>query len=380
MYETPDLWRLITHATGHSIVIKSGVSYYFFTLKQRMRDYCIEKNLIVSEKFIDEQIIGLLVDSKASNMNLADIVCYVKNWIADIDKTTQSDYVVILPINQYHFRSEINTPHMKIVKITDKKIEDNLCKIPNALNDRFSAKELVDTNETDTFAIVTTRANDKESAIELSQAMVDRFVYAARLIDPNAIVSSRKNSYKELHMSYVAYDKSKTALSRAFTRLNDSPHIIQRSDFYDKFNKSWIQLLDFLFDSHPTKLQKSIIDALYWYGEVDVHRDTLVSQYLYCLIGLENLLVPIHERQKAKRFGKNAAIVLSGSVNHAAFYEEYYKKRNLLIHEGPVVIYQEDAESLRLWLRHILLNLVNNATKFIDLKSYYRDVHGIEWD
>lgn len=344
-----------------------------------MRDYCARKNLIVSEKFIDEQIIKLLADSKATNTNLADIVCHVKNWIADIDKITQSDYTVILPVNRYHFRSEINTPCMKIVKITDKKIEDYLCKIPNTLDDGFNAKELADKNETDTFAIVTTKANDKESAIELSQNMVDRFVHAVKLIDPNATVSSRKNSYKGLPMSYAVYNRSKAVLSCAFTLLDNPPNIIQSDDFYGKFNESWIRLLDFLFDSHPTELQKSITDALYWYGEVDVHTHSLVSQYLYCLIGLEKLLVPNHERQKAKKFGKNASIVLSGNTHHAGFYEEYYIKRNLLIHEGPVIIYQENVDSLRLWLRHILLKLVNNATKFIDLKSYYRDVHGIEW-
>ena len=156
-------------------------------------------------------------------------------------------------------------------------------------------------------------------------------------------------------------------------------HIIQSRDFYNKFDKTWIRLLGFLFDEHPTELQKSIIDALYWYGEVDANRHSLISQYLYCLIGLEKLLVPNHHREKAKQFGLHASTILHRNADHASFYEGYYKRRNKLVHEGPVIIYKENAYSLRIWLRQILLELIDNATEFIDLESYYNDVHDIKW-
>ena len=375
----PDCWRLIVETTGRSIVMKSGLSYYFFELKERMRHYCAEKNPVVSEAFIDKRIINLLIDSKASCAGLPDIAVQVKNWIADIDKTEQYDYTVMLPINQYHFRGEVSTPRMKIVKITDEKINENMCPVPNSLRDHLNAKELADENETDTFAIASTRASDTKSAVELATAMVDRFVYAVKLIDPNATVSSRRNARNVLLMSYPTYNASKAQLSASLERVNELPSIIQSDNFYDKFNKPWIRLLDFLFNDHPTDLQKSIIDALYWYGEVDANRDSLVSQYLYYLIGLEKLLVPNHKQQKAKKFGSTAATVFHGNADHADFYEEYYKKRNRLVHEGPVTIYKEDADSLRLWLRSILLELVNNTGKYIDLRSYYKGVHGIEW-
>lgn len=379
MQNRPDIWRVSIDFTGHSYVMKSGIVHYFLELKRLMRDYCAEKHLIVSENFIDEQIIQLLVDSKASNMSLPDVALHVKSWIVDIDKTKQDDYEVILPVNRYHSMGEVATPHIKIVRMTETAIDDNLCHIPRALEGRFTSKYLVDTNDTDTFAIINTRANDEKSAVELAHIIVDKFVYAIKLIDPNATASSRRKSYVGLPLSYGIYNKSKDRIRTAFTRLNEPPYTVQSNAFYNKFNKPWIRLIDFLFDGHLTELQKSIIDALYWYGEVDVHRDSLVSQYLYFLIGLEKLLVPNHERQKAKKFAEHAAIIFSGSAEHASFYEDYYKKRNMLIHEGPVIIYKEDADTLRLWLRSILLELVENATKFIDLKSYYKDVHGIEW-
>ena len=379
LHKRSDYWRLIISHPGHSIVMKRGLPHYFFKLKRLMRNYCAEKNLIVSENFIDDQIVKLLVESKVAAASLPDIASHVKNWIDNIDKIQQHNYVAIFPLTRYHFRGKVDTPHMKIVKITDEEISDNLWPISDALKDKFSPKELTSVNETDTFAIVNTRANDSQSAAELAQSMVDRFVYAVKLIDPNTTASSRKNSYKGLSVTHAIYNKSKDELRGVFERVNDPPNIIQEADFYDKFNEPWVRLLNFLFDNHPTELQKSIIDALYWYGEVDVYRDSLVSQYLYCLIGLEKLLVRNGEQRKAKKFGEHASIVLNGNVDHAGFYEEYYKKRNSLIHEGPIMIYKEDVDSLRSWLRQILLELVNNATKFIDLKSYYNDKHNIKW-
>lgn len=375
----PDCWRRIVEPTGRSIVMKGGLSYYFFELKEHMRHYCAEKNLVVSEAFIDKQIVNLLIDSKASCTGLPDIAAQVKNWIADISKTEQHDYTIMLPINQCHFRGEVSTPRMKIVKITDEKINENMRSLPDFLRDRLNAKELADENETDTFAIASTRANDTKSAVELATAMVDRFVYAVKLIDPNATVSSRRNARNVLLMSYLTYNASKAQLGTSLERVNELPFTIQSGDFYDKFNKPWMRLLDFLFSDHPTDLEKSIIDALYWYGEVDAHRDSLVSQYLYYLIGLEKLLVPNYKQQKAKKFGNTAAVVFHGNADHADFYEEYYKKRNMLVHGGPVTIYKEDADSLRLWLRSILLDLVNNTDKYIDLESYYKGIHCIEW-
>ena len=367
----PGLWRVIVDPAGQPIVMKSSVSYYFFNLKQHIRNHCAEKNLIVSETFIDEQIVSLLAGAKASCAGLADIALRVKDWIANIDKTTQDDYTVVLPLNRYDFGGEVNTARIKIVKIADKKIEDSMPPIPDAMKDSINAKYLADKNKTDTFAIIRTKANDEKSALELAEGMVDKVVYAIRLIDPNATVTSRRNFCSGLSMSYFVYNASKRQLSSGFERLNELPVIPQSDDFYDRFNEPWTCLLGFLFDDHPTDLQKSIIDALYWYGEVDVHKDTLVSQYLYYLIGLEKLLVPDHERQKAKKFGSTAAAVLHGSADHAGFYEEYYKKRNSLVHEGPVTIYKEDVDGLKIWLRSILLELVNNTDKFVDLVSYY---------
>ena len=379
LHARPDIWRLIVEPHGQSIILKNGLSYYFFNLKQCMRDYCAKKNLIVSENFIDEQIVKLLVDTKSSCTGLPDIVNHVKNWIDSVEKTKQDDYTVIMPINQYYFRGEVNTDRLKIVKITDKKIEESMCPFPNPLKDLYNAKELSESNKTDIFAIVNTRANDKDSAVELAEAMVDQFVYAVKLVDPSAAASSRKNSYNGLLVSYPIYNASKERISVVNKRLNETTGMIQSKEFYDNLNEPWTLLLGFLFDSNPTELQKAIIDALYWYGEVDVHRHTLVSQYLYCLLGLEKLLVPKRKSEKAKAFGKNAAIVFNKSEEHAEFYEQYYKKRNSLVHEGPIMIYQEDVDTLRLRLRQILLELVSNTTKFIDLKSYYNTVHNIEW-
>lgn len=375
----PDLWWMIIEDTGRTIAMKNGLSHYFFKLKHQMRIHCAEKSLIVSETFIDEQIVKLLAGSKTANMDQAGITRHVQNWIDGIDKIQQDDYMVLLPISRYHFRGKVDTPSMKVVKVADEEIESDVWPIPDVFKDKFEIHELVNDNETEVFAIVNTRANDHKSAAELAQGMVDKFVYAAKLIDPNTTVSSRKNAYRGVLMSHATYNRSKGVLGGSHTLLDSPPDLIQDHTFYDKFDKAWTALLGFLFDTNPTELQKSIIDALYWYGEVDVHRDSLVSQYLYCLIGLEKLLVPNYGQGKAKKFGLHASIVLNGSIDHAPFYEEYYKKRNSLVHEGPIVLYKEDVDSLRVWLREILLKLIGNATKFSDLKSYYKDVHGVEW-
>lgn len=226
LHMLPDHWRVIRKHPGPSIVLKSGLSYYFFELKHHIRKYCAEKNLIVSETFIDEQIIGLLTDSKVSSTNLADIALRVKNWVEDIDKTKQNEYKVILPLNRYHFRKEIDMPKIKIVKLSDKIFEENLCPIPTAQKDILDAKSLAKYNETDIFAIITTRANDKKSATELAQGMLDRFVYAVKLIDPNTAVSSRKNSYKSPLVSYAVYNKSENTLDISLEHPDEPSDII----------------------------------------------------------------------------------------------------------------------------------------------------------
>lgn len=378
LLKSPGYWRVIVNP-DQLIVMKTGLPYYFFKLKRQVRAYCASKSITFSETFIDEQITKLLVDTKISSTEPSGIEARVKDWVSNLEKIKQEGYSIILPINRYQFRREVNTEQIEVVKMTDEKIKEALGSFPIPPEGWPTAKQLAEANETSTFAMARTRANDKESAVELATSMVDRFVYAVKLIDVDTTVSSRKNYYNALRLSYLAYSTSGGDLCIGSKHLNAPISTTPSKAFYDKLDKTWARLLDFLFKGSPTELEESIIAALYWYGEVDVSGDPLVSQYLYYSIGMETLLVPHYERSKTKTFGRNAAMILHGCAEHAGVYEEYYKKRNELIHEGPVVIYKEDVDNLRLWLRSILIHFIDNSDKFTDLKSYYNGVHGVDW-
>ena len=91
----------------------------------------------------------------------------------------------------------------------------------------------------------------------------------------------------------------------------------------------------------------------------------------------KKLLLKKKEQKKTKKFGEHAAILFSGNRKYTKSYETYYEKRNDIIHDENIKIYNEEINTLQFNLRNLLLDMIENSDKFQNIESYYMNRHNI---
>ena len=373
-----DEWRRIGFPESNkTLILKNNATFYFFNIKQNLREYCSEKNYRLSENYLNNTINDFLISCKLSNISQNDVRTQVKNLLDKIDDVNLHEYRVFLPVNHYDYRDNFTVDTVKIVKI-DNDLFKKYFTYQGRTVDSPNVDNLIEHNNTDVGAIITVKAHDIEAAKELAEELLDKFVFSIKLFDFGSFISTRKYSYDQVNYCTLIYDKSTQGVSSRWDEYYPLARTTPPDEFYKKLENKWKKLTSFLYSEHLTTFQKSILDSMYWYGSTDNLRDSNTKQFLHCLFGLEKILLKKYESQKGKKFAKHMAIIFSGDHKYADSYRKYYDKRNDLVHDENTRIYDEEVMTLKINFRELLLDMIENHDKYENIESYYKEKYKID--
>ena len=371
----PDEWRsIVSKSLKHNVmfVLKQKATYYFFNIKDILREYCSEKNYKLSENYLDKTIVDFLISCKLSNISESNVMFHVKKWLEKFDSINLHEYTILLPINHYDYNGDLTIGNIKIIKINNDSLKKYFAMDIQTFNSPFDIEHLIKDNHTNIGAIINIKAHDYDAAKELAEELLDKFIFSIKLFDYGSFISTRKHSYDLINYDILTYNKSTKSLSLLNHDCYSLVRITPNKEFYKNLENTWKKLESFLYSEHLTMFQKSILSSLYWYGSIDKLRDSNVKKFLYCLIGLEKILLKKKESQKGKKFGEHLSIIFSGDQKYAEEYKKYYDKRNDLVHDENIQIYDEEVSTLEISLRYLLLDMIKDSDKYQDVESYYK--------
>jgi len=372
----PNVWRS-TLGMGDSdyFVMKKTASYNYFRGLDYIREKLEVNDVEVSEDYLNNSYYRFIVSQKRNNGDLSG-TC--QTWIDGLNALKLKQFKLLIPINHYDYRDEIDLGVIKVVELTDEILQQNF-NINGQIDEILNAGKLSEFNDTRTFAIVDVESLEEEHAKEFGYQLVERFIYATKLIDPGSYIRLRKWAMVQVNENILVEEKGKPP--------SDSMHshhlpvrINPGKEFYNNLQPYWDKLAGFLYSKNRTDLQDVIISALYWFGESDVHTDSRVKLFLNYVTGLEWIILHKSDdiRQKAVPFGKRCAKIFSGDEKYWEFWKDYYWKRNDITHKEFVYIYKEEIDTLRIDLRSLLLQLVDFTGKYDNLKDMFDKEYAIK--
>lgn len=369
-----EVWKSFGRISNDSFVIKKNASYYYFRCLDYVREQLIKKDIKVSEDYLETEFCNFLESLKRNNGEILD---ESKTWLDKLCTLKSKQFKLLIPISHYDYRNEITFPSIKIVKLTDEILGKNF-NVEGELSKMFSASKLSEDNKTTIFAIVNVESSEQKHAEEIAYEVVEKFIYATKLIDPGSFVRLRKCSMVQINEEILVEEKGKP-LSFHLPSRNIPARINPGDDFYNKFQPYWDKLSNFLYISNPNDLQSVILSALYWFGEADVHIDSRIKLFLYYVSGMERVVLHDSEdiRQKGVPFGKRCAKIFYGDEKEWEFWKEYYWKRNNIIHEKFEYIYKEEIDTLRIELRSLLLQLIEFTDTYSTVEEVFKSEFGI---
>ena len=342
------------------VITKKG-SYYCFKCLEYLQNINQKQQKNFSEEFLNRLFFDFLEELKRKNHPLTD---FCKDFIKKIEEIQELNYKFLIPISRSQYWKNLNFGKLKIVSITD-----NILKEEFGLVDHFmeNSKDLIKTNETDIFGIVNVSSVDQTTAKEIAYEIVERYISSRRLLDPSTFMRLRKNDLHQINESIlIKHGKSVTSSGEN----HDIPiRITPSHSFYENLKPYEEKLNNFLFNP-TTDLERMILDALYWFGEVDHYKDNNIRKFLSGINGIETILLTgFKDRKKFKKFGENVSLFLNKEDTHSAFYEKSYLKRSTITHETVESISNQEVLNQMSYLRQILLTLIELSDKYSDLND-----------
>ncbi|MCH7561148.1 MAG: hypothetical protein IIC67_07260 [Thaumarchaeota archaeon] len=372
--QDPDVWRSRRRGNDPDFfVLKKSAGYPFFRGLTYLRDQIKNKNLEFSDDFLNNSFVNFVESQTRKNGNVYN---HCQTWFDDLCVSHPRKFVFLIPLSHYDYKHEIDLDIIKIVKITDEIINQEFS-IPKQLTQLYNAEELIQDNDTKTYAIVKLSAFEASAAEDAAYNVVEKFIYAIKLIDPGSHIRLRKRVMKQVNERILSSENGN--FTDGGHTHNLPVRVTPSDDFYNKLQPYWDKLSSFLYSDNPTDLQQVILSTLYWYGETDVHTDSKVKQFLNFITGLEWIVLHVYERTllKSNKFSQNCAILFSGDKKYSDFWEKYYSKRNDLNHQKLVDIYKEEIDTLRLNLRSLLLQLIKHTDNYDTLKEVFEKEYKI---
>ena len=386
-FDKTKIWITSHHTESNTLLtIPHEATFYWLRVKQYVREKSFRTKIRLSDEFISNQIHNLILEVKTDQKKYEDISRTVKNWVDDLSKLSVSNFLIVLPINNVDYRSDLDLGPVKMVKLTQSLLESNI-EFKSKVG-HFSSKEifkdLVTTNETEIFFIIEVQAKDQEQAKELAKLYLKKFVYVMRLFSPNSGITDRDYYYPGTHTWVILYNKDKKSLSTNGTNLHLNAHITPPKQYWQRIQPDWNQLTSFLYSNNHTELQSVILTGLYWYGDAgyDKKNENRPSIFLKYMMGLESMLIFDRKHDKkiriADRFGKIYSKIHSNYDFYYELMKNYYELRNDAVHAGKVIIENEVIVTTHDWLRNLLFYYIRNSKKYSDIKTMFDKEYSIK--
>lgn len=371
----PTVWQAsLTMGQDKYFVLKKSASHYYFRGLDYVRDELAKGNVTISEGYTASSYTKFIEDQVRNGGNPSNDC---QTFIDGLKALQLKQFKFLIPISHYDYRGDIDLGKVRVVRLTDQLLKDEF-DVEGDITQVVNTNKLTEFNDTNIYAIVKVESVEKTHAEELAFRLVERFIYATKLIDPGSFVRLRKWAMNQVNENVLVKQ------GKGFNDSMHSHHLLVRitpsPQFYTNLQPYWNKLSKFLYSDTPNNLQEVILSALYWYGEADVHTDSRVKLYSNLVTGLEWIVLHIYGRTfaKADNFGKNCAIIFSGDEQYWEFWRKYYWKRNDLSHQKLVEIYKEEIDTLRLNLRSLLLQLIDFTDNYTIVSDVFDNEFGIQ--
>jgi len=378
----PKIWRSHGHVKFFperkqgTTILDIQSAYFYYKFMNDIRKYCDGKNLSFSEEFLDKKVMELI--EKFDGVDITkDILNLIQEFLLQFDKTNYHSYLIFLPISHYEY-NEINLEKFQIKKLT----KEDFLKLTERMGEEF--KQIFDSeydiltkhNETKTLAIIEVESIEEDDAIQKANDNLKKFIHAEKLFDVGSFVTTRTKHYSQVSEGVGIFNKTTKTYSSIGHNHNIPVRITPRKEFYQGLEPYRNKLYKFLFNTNLTSLQQSIISSMYWLGEVDILRDTNEKKYISYLTGLEKITVKKRESQSKKKFALHMC-ALHKTPNEIPFYEEYYERRNQLLHDENLRIFNEQVFTLLSILRSLLLEMIEHNDEYQDVKEFWLKQYNI---
>lgn len=371
-----DVWKsTMKQGQNNFFTMKQSAGYNYFRCLDYIREQLKASQSNISEDYLDKSYFDFLDEQTRNGVDLST-ACQT---LLDGWNTLQlKKFKFLIPISQYNYREEINLGKIRIVRITDQILEQEF-DVKDDLTEIMNSASLIKHNNTDIFAIVNVESLEQEQGEEIAYQLAERFVYAAKLIDPGSYVRLTRKQMVPINESILHKEEGSLSGERMHS-YNLPVRITPSEKFYNNLQPYWNKLAKFLYSDNLNDLQEVILSALYWYGEADVYTDARVKLYSNLITGLEWIVLHTYGKAwaKGKPFGENCAVIFSGDIKYWEFWRDYYDKRNDITHQKLVEIYKEEIDTLRLNLRKLLLRLIEFTDNHNSVKDVFDKEFGIK--
>ena len=376
----PEIWRTNIRSingrkpTVSSILLKRDAESFYYNFLDIVRDYCKEKNMYFSEKFLDDLMLDLI--HKFRNVNpQQDTVKLIRKFLSIFDKTVYEKYTILLPINHYILTDEINLDEFKVKKLTREDFSEycTSSKVDTADKD---FKNLTVNNNTDTIAIIKVESIKEDDAVQKAKNILKKFIHGEKLFNPNSFITTRLGYYTTIKDTLIVCNEANEFLSDFIEIHHQLDNIVPTKNFYEEIKPYRAKLHKFLFNTRLSSFQESIIASMCWFGDVDIQRDTNTKKYISYIVGLEKLSMKKYENRKKNKFG--LCIATFQKIKEKQFYEKYYEKRNNLLHDENLRIFDEQVSTLQDILRRLLLEMIDHYDEFQTIDEFWSKQYNIE--
>lgn len=363
-----DVWaRHITK--NYSFVMKKSAITYHDNGLYLLRACVLKEKYKYNEDYFDNIYKFFVISQKIVNGNLYE-AC--KNWLAHLQKLKPRNFKVLFPINYYDPVIEFKFNNFKIIKWCKDVLYSDF-NIPATHESVTYIEEMVKNTKTDAFAVIDVDAFDLDGAKAIAYSMIEKFIHAIKLLDPESSVKFGRE--RAIKLSEMAIVKDGTMI---MTKTDDDviPTYFHLEDDIDDLPSYIAKLMSFLYTENPTDLQKAVLTALYWFGISDDKTDSKERLFLNYIIGLESILLHKNWGNKAVKFGKHYVKIFSN--DRWNMWKDTYEKRNQIIHGGSADIYGDEIDKMRLDLRLLLFRLIEWSDDYDELNDALKDKYGID--
>ena len=169
-------------------------------------------------------------------------------------------------------------------------------------------------------------------------------------------------------------------------RLHSNIDVLQPSKPWKPIQPYWNDLKLFLFSQNLNQMQSLIITAMYWYGDASKETENEISKFLKYIYGLESLVIFDKTYGKKKRMAQRLATIFSknnrnSNVNSTFYdnlFQQYYDKRNNIVHAGKLNMNPEDVDAVGSALRDLIFIYISFSKKYTDVKIMFKNEFSIE--
>lgn len=379
----PKIWRSQGHIRFFperkqgTMILSNESAYFYYKFMKDFRKYCDDKNLYFSEQFLDKKVMELVEKFDGVDVD-KEMLNFIQEFLCQFDKTNYHSYRIFLPINHYSYK-EINLDKFQIKKLT----KEDFFRYTEKMDKKFKQiydleyDSLTKHNETKTIAIIEVESIEEDDAIQKANNNLKKFIYAEKLFDVGSFVTPRTKHYSQVNESIGVFNKTAKTYSSSSHSHYIPTRVTPSNEFYQRLEPYRDKLYKFLFNTNLTSLQQSILSSMYWLGEVDILRDTNEKKYISYLTGLEKIAVKKHENQSKKKFALHMC-ALYKTPNEIPFYEEYYERRNQLLHDENLRIFDEQAFTLLSIMRRLLLEMIDHNEEYQNIEEFWLKQYDVQ--